>query len=307
VKCRPLLLAALLVGPATAGAFHKDFTLVNDRAPLEFKLMFESMKYALKEHNEQLRLIVIAQHINKGLGPLKKDQAFFLLKSEIYKTILEWPNPSENFQVGSHTLERMKANLAASQAIYTPFSKWILEALIADLEEFKKEGLLDLSAADRASLTGERGQRYLKLQRVLRYTRPWLAQADTISAKDFNALTQQVAWSSLERVKERAALFRRFSSQAIQETSENTFNIPEQGMPQEAGPRSRPPVDGDASMSEKAAQEKSAAEETVGNLDVGDSDVPRGQLSEAIDQLDVESEVTAPAPVPPAPAPSELK
>ena len=280
-------------------SFNKDFNLVNDRAPLEFRLLFESMKYSLKELNEQVRLIVLAQHINKGLGPLKKDQSFFLLKSEVYKSLLEWPHPPTQFQVGSHTLERIKTNINASKAIYTPFSQWVLEALMADLEEFQKEGLLDLPPAQKSMLNGEKSQRYLKMQRVLKYTRGWLEQADTMSAKDFNKLTEELSWKTLERVKERSSLFRRFSSKAVQDSNQNTFNIPEQGMPQMNQGKPAPPATTvDPAMkgiSEKAAEEKAEASSSVENLEVDSAAVPAQELSEAIDKIEEPGTAETPA------------
>lgn len=285
-----LTLPLLLLWATSAWGFNKDFTIVNDRAPLEFRLMFESMKYSLKEVPEQVRLIVLAQHINTGMGPLKKDQSFFLLKSEIYKSLLEWPHPQTQFQVGSHTLERIQANMKTSQAIYTPFSIWVLESLIADLRPYQAQGLLDLTPAQRSTLSAEKTQQYLKLQKILKYTRGWLEQADTVSAKDFNLLTEDLSWKTLERVKERSALFRRFSSKAIQDSNENTFNIPEQGMPQMAAPKSAIKIEeAPTTLAEDGQAQKTEAEASVENIQVDSSAIPAEALSGAIDAIEAEA------------------
>ncbi|MBY0516730.1 MAG: hypothetical protein K2P81_07475 [Bacteriovoracaceae bacterium] len=305
-----ILFFILLFASNSSFAFNKDFNLVNDRAPLEFKLMFESMKYTLKDASEQIRLIVLAQHINKGLGPLAKDQSFFLLKSEVYKTLLEWPHPPSQFQVGSHTLERMKSNLVTNKAIYTPYSKWVLEALVADLENFQKEGILDMTSNQRANLNSEKTLQYSKMQRVLKHTRGWLEQADTLSAKDFNGLTEQLAWRTLERVKEKAALFRRFSSKAIQDTQVNTFNIPENGMPQlpKAGPAPVKVETSEKGLADKAAEEKVDAQEAVDKMNVNSAAIPADELSSAIDQIEEDSQPggTAQGQKPTKPAPGSI-
>jgi hypothetical protein len=289
----------------SAQAFHKDFTLINDRAPLEFRHLFESMKYSLKDLQEQIKLVVLCQHINKGLAPLAKDQTLFLLKSETYKTVLEWNHPPSQFQVGSHTIARLQKSLEQNKTIYTPYSQWILRALLSDLETFKEQGLMDLSATQRSSLKGDKALKYQRMQRVLKYSRGWLEQADSLSAKDFNYLTQQVAWRTLERVKERAAMFRRFSSQAIQDNQEMTFNIPEHGMPHNRtkgdGPKekSKGPMaqngssdsltttvysDEQASLGDTKSQEKMQARQLMENLEA-DKLPPTDDLSGAIDQL----------------------
>jgi hypothetical protein len=137
------------------------------------------------------------------------------------------------------------------------------------------------------------------MQRVLKYTRGWLEQADTMSAKDFNKLTEELSWKTLERVKERSSLFRRFSSRAVQDREENTFNIPEQGMPQTSP--SKPPtaaVTVDPAMkgvAEKAAEEKKDAGLTVEKLEENNTDVPAQELSEAIDKIDEPGNAKNPA------------
>jgi hypothetical protein len=273
-------------------AFNKDFTLINDRSPLEFKMLFESMKYSLKDRNDQIKLVVLAQHINKGLAPLSKDQTFFLLKSEIYKALLEWPHSETQFQVGSHTLLRMKKNLNKGKAIYSPYSQWILEALIADLEGFEKKEVLDVSINQRGTLTGEKAKHYQKMQRVLKYTRGWIEQADTLSAKDFNHLSEELSWRTLERVKEKAALFRRFSTKAIQENLVNTFNIPDVGMPHTKEKSSlpvEPPKNTSTSdLSDVADEQKATAEETMQKINPQSTTPPPDELSDAIDQIEGE-------------------
>lgn len=292
---RRVLALALLLAVPSALAFNKDFNLVNDRSPLEFQLLFESLKNSLKENQEQVRLIVLAQQINRGLGPLQKDQSFFLLKSEVYKTLLEWPHPASQFQVGSHTLDRIKSNIANGRAVYNPFSLWVLEALAADLENFQREGLLSMTPAQRANLNGEKAQQYNKMQRVLKYSRGWLEQADTLSAKDFNALTDQLAWRTIERVKEKGLLFRRHSSKAIADTQTNTFNIPEQGMPTK--PAGSPAVKVESSpidLAGQAAGEKQAAQETMKKISTPGATLPAEELSGAIDQIQDDTGGAAP-------------
>jgi hypothetical protein len=293
----------LLLTSIESWGFNKDFNLINDKAPLEFKLLFESMKNSLKDNQEQVRLIVLAQQINKGLGPLKKDQSFVLLKAEVYKTLLEWPHLPTQFQVGSHTLQRINTHLATGRAVYNPFSIWVLEALAADLEKFEKDGLLSMTQTQRNNLTDEKAQQYYKMQRVLKFTRGWIEKADTLSAKDFNALTDQLAWRTLERVKETAMLFRRHSSKAIADTQSNTFNIPEQGMPKRfQGASDTKPDAAPQGMAEQAAEEKKAAEATMQKINTDGATLPAEELSGAIDLLQDDippSGGTAPSPIPP--------
>ncbi len=294
----------VLLTATTAWAFNKDFSIVNDRAPLEFKLLFDSLKNSLKENQDQVRLIALAQQINRGLGPLQKDQSFFLLKSEVYKTLLEWPHPPSQFQVGSHTLQRITSNIANGRAVYNPFSLWVLEALAADLQNFERDGLLSLTQSQRASLTGEKALQFNKMQRVLKYSRGWLEQADTLSAKDFNELTDQLAWRTIERVKEKGQLFRRLSSRAISDTQTNTFNIPEQGMPTKApvAPATQP-TPAENGLAGQASEEKKAAQATMEKINTEGATLPAEELSGAIDRIEEDATSGGAAPINPADQP----
>lgn len=283
------LLWPLLLIAGSAFGFSKDFTLINDRSPLEFKILFDTMKNTLKEPEDEARLVAYCQRINKGLGPLKKDQAFFLLKSEIYKTLLEWKFPPSTFQLSELTLGRLKANLQGSSAIYTPFSQWFIEALIADLEIYQRQGLLSMNATARGRLTGEARASAVKFERVLKYTKGWVEQADSLSAQDFNALTRSASWHILRRIREKAQLFQGLSSQAVEATEEMTFNIPEgknDAPPTPVVPAAKGEVQDLSQQGQKVMDQTQKAMEKV---DVKPSDIPASELSKEIDKIDTKA------------------
>lgn len=257
----------LLLMPSFALAFSKDFKLINDRAPLEFKLMFESMKNGLRDPVEQNRLVAYCGRINRGLAPLRKDQVMFLLKSEIYRTVLDWKFTDDRFQITESALNRLRMNLISGKDIYSPFSLWILEALLADSEKIKT-----VPTGPEAEMTS-------------RYVRKWLAQAEALSAADFNALTLQVSWKILERVRERALLVQTVASESVQDTEEQTFNIPQLN---ESPPTPQAPAASAPSVSEQADRARDEAEKSLGKIDVKPSDIPATDMSEAIDKLEQE-------------------
>jgi hypothetical protein len=278
----PIVLICTFLTPARA--FHKDFILVNDRAPLEFKLAFETLKGSVKDPALQVKLIAYAQRINAGLGPLGKDQAFFLVKSEVHKTFIEWRFPPTTFRPTALTLERLRTNRQASAPLYTPLSQWVLETLVADFEPYAKENLLELTPSQAAALTGDKRQAALKLQRVMSHLAGWTEQADTLSATDFNALTAQLGWQILERVQERAQLLRRFATQAVADTQAQTFNIPATGLPRVTAPQDEgAPV---PSVRETSEANKESAAAAVEAIDVKSSDIPVEDKSKAIDGID---------------------
>src|SRR4051812_8038401 len=66
-------------------AFDNDFKTVNERVPLEFQHLFDSMKVQIKSPAEKVRLVGLAQELNTNLGFLPKEHIFLLMKTEVTK------------------------------------------------------------------------------------------------------------------------------------------------------------------------------------------------------------------------------
>ena len=71
----------LLILSNLAFGFDKDFTTVNDRVPLEFNHLFDSLKLNARTPAEKVRLIGLAQELNQNLGFLSKEHIFLLMKN----------------------------------------------------------------------------------------------------------------------------------------------------------------------------------------------------------------------------------
>lgn len=260
------LLTVLLL-PLVAHGFSKDFKLINDRAPEEFKILFESMKNGLTDPVEQNRLVAYCGRINKGLAPLKRDQALFLLKSEVYKTLLEWKFPASTLAITSDNLTRISANLLINSALYTPFSQWVIESVTTGIQ------------------LQPNGAQTPETAMAIKYSRGWLEKAQSLTPKDFNDLTLQLSWEILYRVRAKSLLFQELSSQAIDATEEQTFNIPQL----EAASRPEPPkapLGVSTDVTKQSEKLRDQAEKSVEKIEVKPSDIPAEDLSNAIDKID---------------------
>lgn len=271
----------LILFSTCAHAYNKDFKLVNDRAPHEFKVLFESMRNSLRDPVEEARLVAYCSRIDKGLAPLKRDQSMLLLKTEIYKTLLEWKFSKSDYRVTNKSLDRIKTNLTNDAAIYTPFSKWVIETMMADLEGFRASGELDTAESVRNRSSGDENAR--QITKILTYTREWLHKADTLTAQNFNELTQKASWMILQRVREKALLFQELSSKAVQVTEEKTFNIPQIDGP--AKPTPAPALGGSTDVGAQSESNKAQATQSLKPIDVKPSDIPAEDLSNAIDKI----------------------
>lgn len=221
---KALLLLSLTV---PAFAFDKDFKTVNDRVPLEFNHLFESMKLSIKTNAEKLRLVGICKELDENLGLLQKEHIFLLMKSEVIKDVLEYKHTKvRSFDVTTFLLSRLEENFQQKQTFLTPFSQWIWRSVIAELNYRKSLGLITTKSFSPGIFDGPKKVQAERFARYLTYLLPWIDKMDSLEPTDFNELTKEVSWVILRRLNERSLLFKRFASTATTDTKVTIFNIP---------------------------------------------------------------------------------
>ena len=222
----PLILTTLSY---SALGFNKDFTTVNDRVPYEFKLMFEAQKQESKSTDDQFRLVAISQDLNTNLGPLQKNTIFFLMKSEIIKNVLEYKIPKSRIFIPNRTnVQRVMTRWEQFQKSYNPFSRWIIQSLLAELKQADLDGLILQGQDLRPQLfTGEKQTKTIRFLRFMKYASSWLDQIDSLNPREFNQLSKNVAWTTMDRLNQRALLLKRYASTSQSDVTTVTFNIPE--------------------------------------------------------------------------------
>lgn len=273
-------------------AFHPDFKVVNDNAPYEFNQLFNSMKYQLKENKEQIKMLALCQNLNQNLSKLDQAQSFALLKSETYKKILGKKFQHGNsYQVSPITLERLQKKLQENQAIYTPFSKWIIQSMLADFDQEK-----ELIGKDPSVLDKKKQQHYYDQKKKLAFLSKWLGKADTLSATSFNELTLKISWEVLDSVNSMSKFFANYSSKTGQGLSQNLFNIPDEAVKQASQAiQNDSPIKREASLSEKSETERIEARQLTEQISPGqDLSGQEIDLSKAIDTINPQGEDHSP-------------
>ncbi len=209
-------------------AFDKDFTTINDRAPYEFSLLFDSMKLEIKLPSEKLRMVALCKDLNDNLGFLKKEHIFMLMKTEVIKSTLEYRfKKVRQFDMTTYLLTRLEQDFKGKKPYLNAFSKWIWQSIIAELNHRKKIGLISSESFSSNRFEGSKKQEALRFERYLNYLFPWIDKMDSLSAADFNQLSKEVSWSVLERINERSILFKRYASTATGDTQTVIINIPQ--------------------------------------------------------------------------------
>ncbi|MBA2404933.1 MAG: hypothetical protein H0V66_09200 [Bdellovibrionales bacterium] len=210
-----------------AFAFDKDFIAINDRVPLEFNLLFESMKLGIKTPSEKLRIIGLSKDLNDNLGFLQKEHIFMLMKTEVIKSTLEYKfDKVRQFDMNTLLISRLEDDYNAKKAYLNSFSKWIWQSVLAELNHRKKMGLITSASFNPTIFTGTKRLEALRFQRYLQYLYPWIDKMDSLDASNFNKLSKEVSWSIMERINDRSILFKRYASTATGDTQTKIINIP---------------------------------------------------------------------------------
>lgn len=218
----------VLIISLNAFSFDKDFTAINDRVPLEFNLLFESMKLGIKTPSEKLRMIGLCKDLNDNLGFLQKEHIFMLMKTEVIKSTLEYRfDKVRQFDMNTLLISRLEDDFNSKKSYLNSFSKWIWNSILAELNHRKKMGLITSASFNPGIFNGTKRLDALRFQRYLKYLYPWIDKMDSLDAAQFNLLSKEVSWSILERINDRSILFKRYASTATSDTQITIINIPQ--------------------------------------------------------------------------------
>jgi hypothetical protein len=218
----------LLIFSFNTFAFEKDFTAINDRVPLEFNFLFESMKLGISAPSEKLRMIGLCKDLNDNLGFLQKEHIFMLMKTEVIKGTLEFKfDKVRQFDMNTLLISRLEDDFNSKKAYLNTFSKWIWQSILAELNHRKKMGLITAASFNPGIFTGPKRQEALRFNRYLHYLHPWIDKMDSLDAAKFNLLSKEVSWAVLERINDRSILFKRYASTATGDTQTTIINIPQ--------------------------------------------------------------------------------
>jgi len=272
--------------PIFSFGFDKDFKTVNDRVPLEFNYLFESMKIGTHSPSDKLKLVGICKELDENLGLLQTEHIFLLLKSEVIKNVLEYKHQKVRaFDMTTPLLLRIEEDFSKKQSLLNPFSQWIWRSIIAELKHRESMGLITNKSFNPNLFEGAKKLDANRFARYLNYILPWIDKMDSLSAAEFNALTREVTWVILRRLNERSLLFKRFASTATTETKVTIFNIPSKLL--ELHPEDIKRMQSDETpltLKEESEKEKLKAREQVQGVTPDDLSTLSDEVSKELEQ-----------------------
>ena len=275
----------ILLFSFSAMGFDKDFTAIGERVPLEFGLLFDSLKLEAKTPSEKLKMVALCKDLNTNLGSLKKEHIYFLMKSEVIKDTMEFKfAKTRQFDVTTLLIKRLDEGYAQKSKYLNKFSLWIWRSVLAELKLRQKSGIITERSFSARTFDGARLQEALRFEKYLNYLNPWIDRMDSYTAPEFNKLSKEVSWVILRRLNERSILFKRFAASAVGDTQVTLFNIPQRLL--DLKPSQIKNIENDAPLSyqEQSQIEKDSATKTVDKVTPEDMSTISDGLAEELDK-----------------------
>lgn len=284
MKINHFLSILLLSSVPSAFAFNKDFTVISDKTPYEFNIMFNSMKNQLKNLDEQMRLVGFTEDLNRNLGFLEKEHVFLLMKSEVTKSVLEFRfEKSGQFDITTGLIDRLDKRFSDNERYLTEFSRWIWRSLIAELKHRQRLGIITQNSFNPTLFSGDKKVQAVRFQKYLHYLMPWIDQMENLDHQRFNDLSLKVSWEVLRKLNDRSLLFKNMSYAQGSEATQ-LFNIPDKLKnltPDKV--KELKLLEEHQTLEEQARREKSEAADQINQIDSVDLSPLSDEISKKIE------------------------
>jgi hypothetical protein len=245
----------------------EGFAIISDAVPVEVELMLGHLKSSELEVSQIQKILSYTGVINQELALTPVTNIMFLLKSEIYRAILnnQYLRHGNILQISTSILENTKQKLQKHNVVYTQFSKWIIESILSDFDSFLEKNFIN--TYQNISANDNSGQlKVARLNKILKYTSPWLNAIDYMSPEDFNSLCTNVIIDALESISRKTFYFKTYTNILSKNESQSLFAIPEVKIEKAAAAS----IESPATLKEESESRKEIALETVKDLDAQD-------------------------------------
>tara|TARA_B100001971_G_C18268024_1_gene596356 strand:- start:31785 stop:32666 length:882 start_codon:yes stop_codon:yes gene_type:complete len=245
----------------------------------ELKIIVTHLNESPIERELAEEAIAAATLINSDVKKLDKVNLLFLIKSEIYKGLLnnQYMSYSDSVQISSVILKSIREKFKKYDLNYSPMAKWIFQSIEKDLGPYEKDGFIDRYQTVNRSNIKERAKA-LELSKSLKYISPWIIALESKTPDQFNEMLAKISVDILKQISRKTYFFHEFSSQFATELREGLFVIPSLAP---SKPEVKLPT-GDASLEERSKEQKEKAEK---NLETLENTQDLEGSSKAIDQL----------------------
>lgn len=267
-----LALAILTITLSSRAAF---VTPEKDKLPLELVILINSINELKLSPDDNNRYIDEAKTLNGYLKYLTKEQIYFLVKSQIYKNVLEkeFQGDYKITKFTSLDIEAIEKNYQQNKKNYSAYASWLIQSVLSDFSTLK-----NYPGFNQVKLTiVEKDPTLNLIRKKLNLLSPWLGAISTLTASDFNGRLKKMMFKTLADIKESAYLLKTYPTRPPESTSDLIVVSlkTQKAIPvKESGVQTPTVTSESESLMENAEIEQKKAQETVENLKIDENVAP---------------------------------
>jgi hypothetical protein len=221
--CLLILINSIRSAPAQELIYPE---IIPNTTPVEFELLYNSIQGSLipKEKDE---FLLLSHHLQNFFNRIDQDQLFFLIKSVIYKSVIQYEFDFyiQYIDVNSMFLKKVQQKLVSNKENYSGFSEWIIRSILGDLEIYIDTPLLD-QLGQLSKDSQEDMKKIGEIERKLKYLRPWFYTVEKLKPKEFSNLSREISWKILYRIFYYARIMNFYSGVFTPQSKINFFKLP---------------------------------------------------------------------------------
>lgn len=209
-------------------------------------------------------VIAAAKVINNDIAKMDQVNLLYLVKSEIYKGLLnnQYLAYNDSIQISSVILKSIRGKMKKYDLNYSDMAKWVFQSIESDLSPYEKDGFIDTYQTVGGTNVKLRAKA-MELTKALKYISPWIIAYESKTPEQFNSLLTNIGVDILVQLSRKTYFFSQFSSKFSNDSRDPIFRVPS------LTPLSdeiTPPAP-DASLKEQSKRNKDQAKGTIETLE----------------------------------------
>lgn len=239
-----ILLIGLILSLPTKSAIQ-TFVPKED-LPVEFSYLVESLQQYPLSDKEREEITKEIKELDKLFSLMSKEEVFFVLKSEIYKELLNKPRLAQQSQYYNKKILRTLLDLIEAKIdSYHPFAKWIIIATYADLKQIFDSAYYNTFIVEKKGI-GLKNPNAALIEKKLNLVLPWFEDITGQSPEVFHENLKPVMLSLLAKLNKKIKYLLQYSRfEKLNLVTEDALKYFEIKSPEEKAAKKDPLLDMD--------------------------------------------------------------
>ena len=180
--------------------------------PVEFSYLIESIQLYPLEDKEREELGKKIREIDQELSELTKEEVYFLLKSEIYKGLLENPRlKNQSIYYNPDILKPLNTIIEVRLEDYHKFAQWLLFAVYSDLSQNFSSPFYNTFIVKKKTGLRLKNKNLIMMQRKFDFVLPWYEEIINSTPEEFHEGLKDTMFHLLDVIKMKMADLIKFS------------------------------------------------------------------------------------------------